>query len=124
MSIIELNGLKITLGPPVQVSEGVGHCWFPQMAMFSTGELIAFVNTHADAHALDVFPQRIYTSEDMGQTWQYRHTVTDAAASVKIPRANGDMVSIGGRTVPDPISPSYSTVAPWCSTKRGRLVPQ
>ena len=56
MSIVELNGLKITLGAPVQVAEGVGHCWFPQMAMFSTGELIASVSTDADARPLLLLP--------------------------------------------------------------------
>ena len=102
MSVIELNGLKVTLGDPIQVAEGVGHCWFPQMEKFSTGELIASVSIHADAHGLSVHAQRIYISEDQGRTWQYRHTVTDAGLSVKVPRPNGDMLALPGRTAPDP----------------------
>ena len=102
MSVVELNGLKVTLGDPIQVAEGIGHCWFPQMEKFSTGELIASVSIHADAHGLSVHAQRIYISEDQGRTWQYRHTVTDAGLSVKVPRPNGDMLVLPGRTAPDP----------------------
>jgi hypothetical protein len=37
--------VRVTLDDPVQVAEGVGHCWFPQITRFPTGELMAYDRT-------------------------------------------------------------------------------
>lgn len=102
MSEIKLKGLRVTLEDPIQVAEGVGHCWFPQIVQFSTGELLTSVSIVADAHGLPIHAQGIYLSADQGQTWGRRYTVAEAMTSVKIPRPNGDILMVPGRVYPDP----------------------
>ena len=102
MAVVKLEGIRVVLGQPIQVSEGVGHHWFPQIAKFSTGGLICFNSAVPDARGLLMHAQRVYTSDDRGQTWQHIHTVSEALASVKIPRPNGDMLVVSGRVAPNP----------------------
>jgi hypothetical protein len=102
MREINLKGLRVTLEAPIQIAEGVGHCWFPQMAQFPSGELLVSVSIVADAHGLPIHAQDIYISTDRGKTWGHRYTVAEAMTSVKIPRPNGDLLMVPGRVYPDP----------------------
>ena len=102
MSETELNGLRVTLEDPVQVSEGVGHCHFPGIGMFSTGEVLASMMLVADAHGNHVTAQRICVSTDKGGTWEQLYDVSEAMTGGKLPLPNGDMLMIAGRVVPDP----------------------
>ena len=110
MREIKLKGLRVTIEEPIQIAEGVGHCWFPQMAQFPSGELLVSVSitslrssaSVADAHGLPIHAQDIYISTDWRQTWEHRYTVAEAMTSVKIPRPNGDLLMVPGRVYPDP----------------------
>ena len=102
MRDIDLNSLQVTLGEPITVAEGVGHCWFPQITRFATGELLTSVSLVADAADLAVGAQDIYISDDKGRTWENRYTVAEAMTSVKIPRPNGDILMVPGNVYPDP----------------------
>lgn len=101
MQTINLEGLRVDLGDPVMVGEGVGHHWFPQIAQFPTGELCVSVSVNPDAHKLAFGAQGLYFSTDEGKTWERRYTVTEAANGINIPRPNGDLLVLG-RVLPDP----------------------
>ena len=120
MSQVSLPGLKVNLGDPTLVAEAVGHCWFPGMGQFPTGEVIVSVSIVADAHGLQIRAQRIYVSEDDGQTWEYRYTVSEAPAGVKIPRPDdGDMLMVPGRMDPDPPGQWRSFAGPYARYQEG-----
>ena len=104
MREIKLKGLRVTIEGPIQIAEGVGHCWFPQMALFPNGELLVSVSIVADAHghAQDIYISTDASQAQEGQTWEHRYTVAEAMTSVKIPRPNGDLLMVPGRVYPDP----------------------
>ena len=110
---ITLDGVHVTLGDPIVIGEAVGHHWFPQISRFSTGELMATASIVPDARGLLVRAQRVYISDDHGRTWEHRHTVTEAMASIKIPRPNGDVVVVPSRLSPDPPGQWRSFSAPY-----------
>ena len=60
---------------------------------------MCFNSVVPDAIGLLMRVQRVYTSDDRGQTWQYRHTVSEALAYIKIPRPNGDMLVVSNPTL-------------------------
>ena len=119
MTVVDLDGLRVTLGEPIQVSEGVGHHWFPQIARFSTGELLCAISAVPDARGLLTHAQRVYTSTDQGQTWESRYTVSEALASVKIPRPNGDLLVVPSRVTPDAAGQWRSFSGPYVRYRDG-----
>ena len=102
MTTVELKGLRVNLEDPVQVSEGVGHCHFPGIGMFSTGELLASMMLVADAPGNLVTAQRVCLSTDKGRTWEQLYEVSEAMTGSKLPRPDGDMLMLSGPTRPDP----------------------
>ena len=47
---IVLDGLRVRLGEPRQVLEGVGYLWFPNIARFASGKLMLTAIATADTH--------------------------------------------------------------------------
>jgi len=119
MSEINLPGLKVTFGDPVMVAEGVGHCWFPGMGQFPTGELLVSVSIVPDAHGLLINAQGIYISEDQGKTWEYRYTVSEASARVLIPRPDDNDMLVASRMEPDPPEQWRSFSGPYVRYQEG-----
>ena len=72
---VTLDGLKVTLGTPRQVLEAVGHCWFPNIARFASGSLMATGILTADSNSNLVDGYRVTGSRDGGQTWSRPYDV-------------------------------------------------
>jgi len=102
MREINLEGLRVSLGDPILVGGGVGHHWFPMISQFPTGELIVSVSVSPDAHKLPFNAQGVYRSTDQGNTWELCYNLVEAAAGIRIPRPDGDILALG-RVKPSPI---------------------
>lgn len=100
---IALNGLRITLGDPVQIIEGTGHLWFPRVERMPTGELlvtyilVADASNHVDAYGISV-------SKDEGQTWLPRYDVPgyNGSCMTHIPQPDGSLGGPSFQSYPDP----------------------
>lgn len=101
MREIDLQGLRVTLSDPIQISQGVGHHWFPHITRFPSGELWNSVSVVADAHSILARAQAIYISFDGGQSWEHRYTLTEAGRGRKVVKGNGDIQALG-HVYPDP----------------------
>ena len=119
MDQVELDGLRVTLEDPVQVSEGVGHCHFPGIGRFATGELLASMMLVADAHGNHLTAQRICISTDAGRTWEPRYTVSEAMTGAKFPLPNGDMLMTSSPVSPDPPGQWRSFAGPYVRYQDG-----
>ena len=69
MQEISLPGVKLKLGTPQQVAEGIGHCWFPNLAQFATGEVLLTHGLMADSEGNLLYAQKVFVSPDEGMTW-------------------------------------------------------
>ncbi|MBI3941421.1 MAG: exo-alpha-sialidase [Chloroflexi bacterium] len=103
MAETKIDGLRIILGDPIQVTEGVGHCWFASLTSFTTGELLIIHSAIADAEsAIKGAPLfGVSVSSDGGQSWP-THYKTSQVCAIKIPRPDGSIVCTPYIVEPDP----------------------
>ena len=73
---ILLSGLRLLLSKPRVVAETtLGHCWYPDLLKFATGELMLNHSVNADANINQHNSQAVYVSEDGGQTFDFAYDV-------------------------------------------------
>jgi hypothetical protein len=91
MTEYTLNGLKVTIGTPKVVSEGIGHLWFPRIIKFDTGEVLIKHSIAPDSGNLLLTGAGIHVSFDDGETWDFHYNLSEAA-EVTVPQT-GDGVA-------------------------------
>jgi hypothetical protein len=101
---IALRGLRVTLGRPRQVNEGVGHHWFPSLARFPTGELLLSYILAADSNENLVNATGISVSRDGGVTWDRGYEVNGftGGCAVRVGRPDGALAGPAYFLYPDP----------------------
>ena len=82
MTEYALNGLKVRLGTPKVVSEGIGHLWFPRITRFDTGEVLVKHSIAPDSGNLMLTGAGLHVSFDDGETWNFHYNVSEAAEVV------------------------------------------
>ncbi|MGH2559337.1 MAG: sialidase family protein, partial [Thermomicrobiales bacterium] len=89
-----LPGMRVTLGTPRVVGEGVGHFWFPQIAQCSTGEILVRSSLFGDTNSglLDG-AGRVHVSSDGGETWPFRYDVAGTRLGSQIPGSDNSYVA-------------------------------
>ena len=95
----DLKRARVTLGEPILVTEQIDHCWFPQIARFSSGALLVTVSLVADAHRRRFNTQGLLTSRDNGASWEWSYTVSGTHRGVIHPR-DDDSISLIGTASP------------------------
>jgi len=68
VSTVDLGPVRLRLGEPVLVYQGVGHAWFPVIDRFPGGELMALWSMMPDVHVFSLLGG-ISHSADGGRTW-------------------------------------------------------
>ena len=97
----DLPGVRVTLGTPRQVTEGVGFCWFPSLAKFPSGELLLTHGLVADAEGNLLTGQAVFISSDDGETWDTSYQTANGA-NIKIIRSDGTIAGPTFHLFPDP----------------------
>jgi hypothetical protein len=72
---IRLKGVKVRLGEPAQVTQTIGRAYFPTLARFSTGELLALYALTEDSNSSAAYVSGFQISVDGGKTWGHRYDV-------------------------------------------------
>ncbi|MSO22850.1 MAG: exo-alpha-sialidase [Acidobacteria bacterium] len=72
---INLKGVKVRLGEPTQVTQTIGRAYFPTLARFSTGELLALYALTEDSNSSAAYVSGFQISGDSGKTWGHRYDI-------------------------------------------------
>lgn len=97
----DLPGVRVTLGTPRQVTEGVGFCWFPSLVKFSGGELLLAHGLVADSEGNLLTGRAVFISDDDGKTWATSYQ-TAHGPTVKVSRSDGAIAGPTFHLFPDP----------------------
>ena len=102
----ELNGLRAVLSKPRVVAEvSAGHCWYPDLLQFSTGELMLNHSLNADANANQHNSQAVYLSKDRGKTFEYVYDVNgfhNGGGEPRVSMPDGRIIGTSTFLKPDP----------------------
>ena len=102
MKQIGVGNIKVTLGQPVVVGEGIGHYWFPFAAdRFHTGEVLVRWSLNADSASNAVSATMHALSTDEGATWPFKYEASYSAI-LHFPRGDGCIAGTGFNGPPDP----------------------
>ncbi len=99
-----LDGLRVRLGTPRQVRELAGYQWFPALARFPNGDLMATAILTADTHDNLVNAYWVTRSSDGGATWSRFYEVAGWGGGPipRIPQADGSLAGPDFYLYPDP----------------------
>ncbi len=97
--------MRVTLGQPVVVGEGIGHYWFPGAERFPTGEVMVGWGLTADSASNAVSAAMYALSTDEGATWPFKCEIS-SGASLRFTRADGCIAGTGFNGPPDPFDQS------------------
>ena len=92
---VTLQRLTVRLGEPIQVTETIGHAWFPTLAKFPSGELMVTYAVSADSNANPYSVRAFQISRNGGRSWGHRYDlITDLQPSIFVPQGNGSLLTI------------------------------
>ena len=95
MTTINLSGVTVHLGEPIQAMASVGHGWFPSLAQFPTGELLLAYSLAADTNENQVDLSGYQVSADGGHTWTPRYDILpEHQPMIYVPQADGALFAI------------------------------
>ena len=95
MTKVKLQGLTVRLGQPIQVTDTIGHAWFPTLAKFPSGELMVTYAVAADSNANPYSVRGFQISRDGGQSWGHRYDIiTDLQPAIYVPQEEGSLLAI------------------------------
>ena len=122
---VSFNNLKISIHKPRAVAEiANGHCWYPDLLKFSTGELMLNHSLNADSNTNLHNSQAVYISDDNGQTFDFAYDVNgfhNSGGEVRTSLDDGRIVGVSTFLKPDPPGQLRSFSAHyWCYDKGGR----
>lgn len=123
--ILELDRLRIAMSRPRVVAEvSAGHCWYPDLLQFSTGELMLNHSLNADANANQHNSQAVYLSEDRGKTFEYVYDVNgfhNGGGEPRVSMPDGRIIGTSTFLKPDPPDQKRRFVAHrWTYDKGGK----
>ncbi|HVF09280.1 MAG TPA: sialidase family protein [Abditibacteriaceae bacterium] len=124
-SNVTLNGLQLQAGVPRVVAEtGVGHCWYPDLLQFSTGELMLNYSLNDDSNDNQANAQAVRISTDGGSTFPFAYDVNGFHNSGGEPRLSlpdGRIIGTSTFLKPDPPDQARRFVAHyWCYDRGGQ----
>ena len=106
MQEVRWDGLHLLLSRPRVVAETtVGHCWYPDLLKFSTGELMLNYSLNADANENQHNSQAVLLSTDQGQTFDFAYDVNgfhNGGGEPRISLPSGQIVGPSTFLKPDP----------------------
>ncbi|MBI2190669.1 MAG: exo-alpha-sialidase [Planctomycetes bacterium] len=97
---IGLPGLRVVLGQPQVVTEGVGFCWFGGIWQFPTGPLAVLHERQPDSNDNLLSGSRVILSSDSGRTWDFGYDIVQRGTMV--PCADGSLAGPAGGLLPMP----------------------
>ena len=122
---IALNGLRGELSRPRVVAETAhGHCWYPDLLQFSTGELMLNHSLNGDANDNLSNAQAVYLSTDGGQSFGFAYDVNgfhNGGGEPRIALLDGRIVGTSTFLKPSPQGDARRFVAHrWTYDRGGR----
>ena len=103
---IQMKDFRLRLGQPRVVAETTfGHCWYPNLDKFSTGELMLNHSLNADANTNVANTQAVYISTDQGRTFDFSYDVDgfhNGCGEPRISLPNGQIVGTSTFLKPTP----------------------
>ena len=103
---VEINTLRLSLKTPRVVAETTsGHCWYPDLLAFSTGELMLNYSLNADTNENQVNAQAVLISTDQGRTFDFAYDVSgfhNGGGEVRTSLPDGRIVGVSTFLKPDP----------------------
>ena len=103
---VDLEGLSLSVCAPRAVAEtSEGHCWYPDLLKFSTGELMLNYSLNADANTNQHNTQAVLLSQDAGVTWDFAYDVNgfhNGGGEVRVSLPDGRIVGVSTFLKPDP----------------------
>ena len=101
-----LPGLRLQLGAPRVVAETTnGHCWYPDLLQFATGELMLNHSLNADANTNPHNSQAVYLARDGGRTFPFAYDVNgfhNGGGEPRVSLADGRIVGTLTFLKPEP----------------------
>jgi len=97
---LQLQSMRVRLGTPVRVVQGVGHIWFPVIHKFANGELIAQWSLMPDIHCFAYLAGASH-STDNGKTWSKPYSFGNFANQC-IPLPDGSLRRLPYYIYPSP----------------------
>jgi hypothetical protein len=92
---VKLKGAKVRLGEPIQVTQTIGRAWFPTIAQFPTGELVALYALTEDTHTPGMVSSGFQLSTDGGKTWGHRYDIIpEFGSTIFHPLEDGSLLLI------------------------------
>jgi len=103
---IALAGMRLLLSKPRVVAEtSVGHCWYPDILKFSTGEIMLNHSLNADANTNQHNSQAVLISADQGEKFDFAYDVNgfhNGGGEVRVSLPDGRIVGVSTFLQPDP----------------------
>ncbi len=123
--IINLDGLRVTLKKPRVVAEtSQGHCWYPDLLQFSTGQFMLVHSLNADRNDNLHNTQAVYLSTDQCHTFDFAYDVNgfqNGGGEPRLSLDDGRIVGMSSYFKPDPAHPQKRFLAHrWCYDQGGR----
>ena len=103
------NKVSVELKKPRLVTEGTDYCWFADIQMFSTGELMVIYNLNPDSSENIMNTAEVLLSDDDGKTWGKSFFAYDvngipsAGGQVRTSLPDGSIVGTSYFLRPNPI---------------------
>lgn len=125
MQEIKLNGLQLKVATPRVVAETTaGHCWYPDIQKFSTGELMLNYSVNDDSNTNTSNAQAVLISTDNGRSFDFGYDVNgfhNSGGEPRISLPDGRIVGTSTFLKPDPPGQSLRFAAHrWCYDNGGR----
>lgn len=120
---VRLNGIRLLVQEPRVVAETTsGHCWYPDLLRFSTGELMLNHSLNLDANDNLHNSQAVYLSNDGGQTFPFAYDVNgfhNGCGEPRVSLPNGQIVGTSTFLKPEPAGQLRRFVAHRWTYERG-----
>ena len=101
MTLVQMNGLRLRLGKPVQVTESHGYAYVPTLARFPGGALLVTYSLVPDTNENPSNVGAFQISRDGGRTWGHRYEVLpEHHPLIYVPQEDGSLVAIPSHLFP------------------------
>lgn len=121
---IDLDGLRVTLNRPRVVAEtSQGHCWYPDLLQFSTGQFMLVHSMNPDRNDNLHNAQAVYLSTDQCRTFDFAYDVNgfqNGGGEPRLSLSDGRIVGLSSYFKPAPGNRQKRLLAHrWCYDQGG-----